>query len=102
MVRTAPSYRNRRVHGEIWAISDNTLALLDQLEGHPHAYKREEVRVSGEIACINHGSSPTSYEEWVYSSLPAQAYIYQHEPPVGAVLVESGDFNDYKQKVATS
>ena len=91
---TQPSWPTRprtlpRVQGELWKVSDNTLALLDQLEGHPHAYKREEVRLH--CAAAN----------YAWRQRKVQAYIYQHEPPVGAVLVESGDFNDYKQKVAT-
>lgn len=31
------------VHGEVYAVSDSTLADLDRLEGHPSFYKREEI-----------------------------------------------------------
>jgi gamma-glutamylaminecyclotransferase len=33
------------VHGEVWEISPATLWQLDQLEGHPHWYQRENIQV---------------------------------------------------------
>ena len=32
------------VHGEIYLVTSSTLALIDNLEGHPHFYKREIIQ----------------------------------------------------------
>jgi gamma-glutamylcyclotransferase (GGCT)/AIG2-like uncharacterized protein YtfP len=38
---------DREVVGEVYEVSDEVLAHLDALEGHPHAYERQLVGVHG-------------------------------------------------------
>ena len=37
----------QRVHGEVYIVSQRTLVALDRLEGHPHFYRRERIRLCG-------------------------------------------------------
>jgi gamma-glutamylcyclotransferase (GGCT)/AIG2-like uncharacterized protein YtfP len=34
------------VHGEMWEIPEDYLVFIDQLEGHPHAYRREMIQTN--------------------------------------------------------
>lgn len=45
-----------QVYGEVYEVDKQTLRRLDDLEGHPHAYKREE------ITTVN------GHEAWIYLS----------------------------------
>ena len=47
---------HKKVYGEIWEISDETLRRLDRLEGVPHLYSRHQIQTS-------HG---TIKKPWVY------------------------------------
>lgn len=62
-----------QVTGEVYAIDDATLRRLDQLEGHPDAYKREQAAV-----VLQDGTE-------------LSAWIYFCDTPQGD-LIESGDF----------
>lgn len=63
---------DRRLAGELYAVDEHTLALLDRLEGHPRFYERQPV----ELACRQ--------VAWVYI-LPAESVA---DRPV----VEGGDW----------
>lgn len=74
------------IHGELWRVSDHTLAMLDALEGHPTAYKRTLLRHVRNYA--------RAYDEGD-AFLDAYAYIYQGDPAgFGASLIPSGDFRN--------
>lgn len=62
-----------RIRGEVYEVDDTVLAALDELEGHPHEYRREQVAVE-----LDSGETVT-------------AWLYFHPAPAGE-LVESGDF----------
>lgn len=62
-----------QVTGEVYSVDGAILERLDELEGHPHAYKREQAEV-----VLENGTEVT-------------AWIYFHDKPVGH-LIESGDF----------
>jgi gamma-glutamylaminecyclotransferase len=61
------------VKGEVYAVDDATLRRLDQLEGHPDAYKREQAEV-----VLQDGTELI-------------AWIYFYDTAEGN-LIESGDF----------
>ncbi|WP_255990447.1 gamma-glutamylcyclotransferase family protein [Chitinolyticbacter albus] len=71
LVRGEPRYQ---VVGELYAIDSSTLAHLDELEGHPHDYVREE------IAVIAPGGGSV------------MAWAYFHATPRG-VLLASGVYH---------
>jgi len=62
-----------QVIGEVYAIDNATLRRLDELEGHPDAYKREQAEV-----VLQDG---TELIAWIYFYDTAQGD-----------LIESGDF----------
>jgi gamma-glutamylcyclotransferase (GGCT)/AIG2-like uncharacterized protein YtfP len=62
-----------RVTGEVYSIDDATLSRLDELEGHPDAYKREQAEV-----VLQDGTE-------------LSAWSYFCDTPRGD-LIESGDF----------
>ena len=78
------------IHGELWRVSDRTLAMLDILEGHPTAYKRTLQEFTGNVAgCVIGEHEPGD------AYLAAYAYIYQGDPAgFGASLIPSGDFRN--------
>ena len=47
------------VHGELYKITDDTLTMLDMLEGHPYFYKRE-------LISANSSEGDTLAEVWAY------------------------------------
>lgn len=61
------------VYGEVYAVSDSTLARLDRLEGHPTFYKREPVKLQG---------------------LDATPFVYVYQGEVHRPC-PSGDWRDY-------
>lgn len=62
-----------QVTGEVYSVNDATLSRLDELEGHPDAYKREQAEV-----VLDNGRELT-------------AWIYFYDTVRGD-LIESGDF----------
>jgi gamma-glutamylaminecyclotransferase len=62
-----------QVTGEIYSVDNATLSRLDELEGHPDAYKREQAEV-----VFQDGTD-------------LSAWIYFHDEAHGD-LIESGDF----------
>lgn len=36
---------NHKVKGEVYKVTPNVLSYLDSLEGHPHLYKRQKIKV---------------------------------------------------------
>ncbi len=60
--------------GELHAVDDETLNVLDRVEGHPHHYTRREIKVDVE------GSE---YMAWMYFRDPH------------GILVPTGDYNHY-------
>ena len=62
-----------QVTGEVYTVNDVTFSRLDQLEGHPEAYKREQAKI-----ILQDGAELTA---WIYFCDMA------HGP-----LIESGDF----------
>jgi gamma-glutamylcyclotransferase (GGCT)/AIG2-like uncharacterized protein YtfP len=53
-----------RVVGEVFAVNDETLELLDRLEGHPRNYKRTPIVVTDRNG----------------AALDVEAYVWQREP----------------------
>ena len=68
------------ITGEVYEVSDDVLGWLDQLEGHPYAYKREEVDIK-----LN------------FTNKIIKAWLYFYPNPRGRVI-ESGDYNEYTAK----
>ncbi len=58
--------------GELFGIDDNTLSMLDKMEGHPRYYERKEVPVT---------VGDKQYTAWMYFK----------DPP--GVLMQNGDFS---------
>ncbi len=58
--------------GELYGVDDETLNLLDRMEGHPRYYERREISVT---------VGGTLYTAWMYF----------RDPP--GILVQSGDFD---------
>lgn len=61
--------------GEVYLVDETTLRRLDEMEGHPYDYKREEF-------LLEDGSTA-----WIY----ARQYAYKDDP-----IVESGDWVVFK------
>lgn len=43
---------NHDVVGEVWRVPDHTMALLDQIEGYPDFYRRQQVSTTHGVAWI--------------------------------------------------
>jgi len=48
------------IHGEVYMVTDEVLARLDRLEGHPNYYRREPVEVTGYGECLMYILNPDS------------------------------------------
>ena len=64
------------VHGEVWEISPTMLRQLDQLEGHPDWYQRENIQVQMDSEAI----------------VAVQAYLRPGSPPDAHRPIEGGCF----------
>ena len=62
-----------RIVGELYAVDDDTLNILDSTEGHPIYYERREIPVT---VCDEH------YTAWMYFRDPK------------GVLMQGGDYNE--------
>ena len=51
------------IHGELYQVDDLTLQILDDLEGHPDWYRREQVEI-----CLDDGNHSVM-KAWVYFTL---------------------------------
>jgi gamma-glutamylcyclotransferase (GGCT)/AIG2-like uncharacterized protein YtfP len=58
--------------GEVYGIDDDTLSILDKMEGHPRHYERREIAV-------------------VVDDVKYSAWMYFKDPP--GVLAKNGDFS---------
>lgn len=67
------------IKGEVYKVDSETLKSLDQLEGHPNFYKREEIDV-------------------LVNNSPIKAWIYFYPYPKGE-FIPSGDYKDYREEV---
>lgn len=82
---TAGDYDNSEragVVGELYAVSDATLARLDALEHHPHWYRRERVDLDPAFDPSGEGSA------WMY--VMADAHSIRDTP-----MVPNGDWRTY-------
>lgn len=68
-----------QIIGDLFAVSGQTLSVLDEIERHPHWYCREEVKV--EVGGMLR-------DAWLYFNCRSAATD-------GVKIVESGDFSDY-------
>jgi gamma-glutamylaminecyclotransferase len=68
-----------RIKGEVYAVSDDTLTLVDRFEGHPRINKRDLVTVKLEDG--------NTVEAWLY---------FHIQPLRESVLIESGEYTDFK------
>ncbi len=50
------------IHGELYEVDDFTLETLDDLEGHPDFYRREQAEI-----CLDDGSQP-DIKAWIFFS----------------------------------
>ena len=57
------------IHGELWMVDKAGLVALDQLEGHPYAYRRSIVDIM-----MSDGSEETA-EMYLYTRPPAGEYV---------------------------
>jgi gamma-glutamylcyclotransferase (GGCT)/AIG2-like uncharacterized protein YtfP len=64
-----------KIKGEVYSITDDMLALIDRIEGHPRVNKREIVRVTLENGNV--------IEAWLYFNV---------QPLQNSVLLESGEY----------
>lgn len=64
-----------RIKGEVYAVSDDVLTLVDRFEGHPRINKRDLVPVKLEDG--------NTVEAWLYFNI---------QPLRESVLIESGDY----------
>lgn len=78
-IKTVPGYRlydlgafpalvaskNGIVEGELWEVDDVLLSIIDQIEGHPHAYRRTPIELIGNIFAESY-----MLEEWRINSYP--------------------------------
>lgn len=66
-----------RVVGELYAVDDDTLKTIDRLEGVPHMYRREKIRLRRRSEVFG--------------------YIYQYKPKYDTHIEEipSGDWAEY-------
>lgn len=69
------------ITGELYAVDDDTLVVLDKIEGHPRYYTRRAITVNVE---------GVEYDAWMY-----------FRDPQGK-LVPTGDYNDAEQKDVVS
>jgi gamma-glutamylaminecyclotransferase len=60
------------VHGEVYEVDRETLERLDELEDHPHVYRRTAIPLD--------------------DGTVAEAYLLTREPAEGEVEIASGDF----------
>lgn len=76
-----------QVVGEVYAVGDRGLALVDQLEQHPHWYRRAQVPVLVELFASLEDLHPTLRElrAWCY-------FIRPEHLPVDAVLCPGGEY----------
>jgi gamma-glutamylcyclotransferase (GGCT)/AIG2-like uncharacterized protein YtfP len=71
---------NSYVLGELYRVDENTLGLLDELEGHPEWYVRHTVSVISEVG--------DKYKAWVY-------FMPKDKLRGGAQTIENGSYADY-------
>lgn len=63
------------IHGEVYKIDNETLKRIDMLEGHPHCYKREIIRI-----ILDNGNET---EAWIY---------FYPQKPANSILIKNGMF----------
>lgn len=58
----------KRIHGEIYQISEKTLSLLDEFEGHPNFYERRKVKAEFKTDAEGHslGNDSKIVDVWLY------------------------------------
>ena len=69
------------IHGEIYAVDDDTLARLDRLEGHPHYFVRAHITLQG----------PDELEVWVY--------VMRREILTAKPRIRSGDWKARRKEI---
>tara|TARA_R100000353_G_scaffold174044_1_gene141255 strand:+ start:190 stop:621 length:432 start_codon:yes stop_codon:yes gene_type:complete len=68
-----------KIKGELYEVSDDTLEILDLLEGHPNFYKRKKVNIKSN-----------------FSGKIVKAWLYFY-PVIKGRPIFSGDFKEYKE-----
>ena len=66
------------VTGEVYEVSDETLAALDRLEGHPHFYERRQIRLADGVEVL--------------------AYLLDEEQARGRPTITSGDWRQERKE----
>ena len=69
------------IHGEIYAVDDDTLARLDRLEGHPHYFVRAHITLQW----------PDELEAWVY--------VMRREILTAKPRIASGDWKARRKEI---
>ena len=69
------------IHGEIYAVDDDTLARLDRLEGHPYYFVRAHITLQG----------PDELEVWVY--------VMRREILTAKPRIASGDWKARRNEI---
>lgn len=77
------------IYGEVWSCDDETLSMLDRLEGHPKWYKREQINT---YTNAHHWSMRTQIKAWCY--LMPMTEKEMHDNINYPVIVRDGNFKN--------
>jgi len=79
------------INGEVWSCNDETLAMLDRLEGHPKWYKREEINT---YTNAHHWAFREEIKAWCY--LMPMTEKEMHDSINYPVIVRDGNFKNIR------
>lgn len=92
-----PDLQRARIHGEIWVVDDETLASLDQLEGHPDWYYREQIAIEA-MSELTPAIRTLLGDAFMEGQVTAGIYFNRKFRELGmdeeAIVIETGNFLD--------
>lgn len=72
------------IHGELYEVDEETLARLDQLEGHPHFYRRTTIALD----CV----------KGTIEGVRADAYLLPPAAAIDRMRITSGSWREWSEK----